>query len=154
MPRFPPDETTLAVMELVAARFPDHFGAVDGFGFPVTPGQAAAALADFVLNRLPQFGDWQDTMKAGEATLFHALTGRVQASSGRIELDGRDITGTSDDDRVRLGIARSFQVTSLFPNLALRENLRLAAQALGRITGRVGVEEILDRIFATFCVGK
>jgi branched-chain amino acid transport system ATP-binding protein len=65
---------------------------------------------------------------AGKTTLFHALTGRVRASSGRIELDGHDITGTSDDDRVRLGIARSFQVTSLFPNLTLRENLRLAAQ--------------------------
>ena len=36
---------------------------------------------------------------AGKTTLFHALTGRVRASSGRIELDGRDITGTSDDDR-------------------------------------------------------
>ncbi|MBP6679491.1 MAG: ATP-binding cassette domain-containing protein, partial [Paracoccus sp.] len=65
---------------------------------------------------------------AGKTTLFHALTGRVRASSGRIDLDGRDITGTTDDDRVRLGIARSFQVTSLFPNLTLRENLRLAAQ--------------------------
>lgn len=65
---------------------------------------------------------------AGKTTLFHALTGRVRASSGRIELEGHDITGTTDDDRVRLGIARSFQVTSLFPNLTLRENLRLAAQ--------------------------
>lgn len=65
---------------------------------------------------------------AGKTTLFHALTGRVRASSGQIELDGRDITQTSDDDRVRLGIARSFQVTSLFPNLSVRENLRLAAQ--------------------------
>ena len=65
---------------------------------------------------------------AGKTTLFHALTGRVRASAGRIELDGQDITTTSDDDRVRLGIARSFQVTSLFPNLTLRENLRLAAQ--------------------------
>lgn len=65
---------------------------------------------------------------AGKTTLFHALTGTVSASSGRIELDGRDITRASDDDRVRLGIARSFQVTSLFPELSLRENLRLAAQ--------------------------
>ncbi|MGH6762667.1 MAG: ABC transporter ATP-binding protein [Phyllobacterium sp.] len=65
---------------------------------------------------------------AGKTTLFHALTGRVRASSGTIALHGQDITATSADDRVRLGIARSFQVTSLFPNLAVRENLRLAAQ--------------------------
>ena len=65
---------------------------------------------------------------AGKTTLFHALTGRIKTSSGRIQLEGRDITDASDDDRVRFGIARSFQVTSLFPNLAVRENLRLAAQ--------------------------
>jgi branched-chain amino acid transport system ATP-binding protein len=65
---------------------------------------------------------------AGKTTLFHALTGRVQASSGRITLNGRDITHLSDDKRVPLGIARSFQVTSLFQNLTVRENLRLAAQ--------------------------
>ena len=65
---------------------------------------------------------------AGKTTLFHALTGRVRASGGRITLDGRDITHVSDDKRVPLGIARSFQVTSLFQNLTVRENLRLAAQ--------------------------
>ncbi|MBD9371566.1 ABC transporter ATP-binding protein [Rhizobium sp. ARZ01] len=65
---------------------------------------------------------------AGKTTLFHALTGRVRATTGTINLHGQDITDTSADDRVRLGIARSFQVTSLFPNLAVKENLRLAAQ--------------------------
>ena len=65
---------------------------------------------------------------AGKTTLFHALTGRIPLSAGRIGLMGRDITGTSDDERVRLGLARSFQVTSLFATLSVRENLRLAAQ--------------------------
>jgi branched-chain amino acid transport system ATP-binding protein len=65
---------------------------------------------------------------AGKTTLFHALTGRTRAASGRIRLHGRDITRTRDDDRVRLGLARSFQVTSLFATLSVRENLRLAAQ--------------------------
>jgi len=73
VPRFEPDTTTREVMALVAARFPDHFGAVDGFSFPVTRQDAEAALADFLLHRLPHFGDWQDTMKAGESTLYHAL---------------------------------------------------------------------------------
>ncbi len=65
---------------------------------------------------------------AGKTTLFHALTGRVRASAGRIRFDGADITATSDDQRVRLGLARAFQVTSLFQNLSVHENLRLAAQ--------------------------
>ncbi|QCO55989.1 ABC transporter ATP-binding protein [Pseudorhodobacter turbinis] len=65
---------------------------------------------------------------AGKTTLFHALTGRVRPSSGKITLGGRDITNLSDNERVRRGIARSFQVTSLFPDLSVHENLRLAAQ--------------------------
>ncbi len=65
---------------------------------------------------------------AGKTTLFHALTGRIAPSAGRIALAGRDITRTADHERVRLGLARSFQVTSLFPTLSVRENLRLAAQ--------------------------
>ncbi len=73
VPRFEPDAVTREVMDLVESRFSGHFGDVQGFGFPVTAADAAVALEDFVRNRLPQFGDWQDTMKAGEATLFHAL---------------------------------------------------------------------------------
>ena len=70
---FVPDAITTAVMALVAARFPGHFGAVEGFNLPVTAQDALHALEDFVTHRLAQFGDWQDTMKAGESTMFHAL---------------------------------------------------------------------------------
>ena len=73
VPRFPPDAITQAVMDLVARMFPEHFGRVDGFALPVTGRDAQTALVDFVTHRLPQFGDWQDTMKTGESTLFHAL---------------------------------------------------------------------------------
>ena len=72
-PRFEPDAITAEVMALVADRFPGHFGAVDGFALPVTARDARRALDDFVLNRLPGFGDWQDAMRTGESTLFHAL---------------------------------------------------------------------------------
>jgi len=72
-PRFPPDAITQEVMALVAERFPDHFGQVDGFALPVTAEDARRALDDFVETRLAQFGDWQDAMQVGEATLFHAL---------------------------------------------------------------------------------
>jgi len=74
LPRqFPPDAGTLEVMALVSDMFPNHFGSVDGFAMPVSRADALAALDDFVAMRLPAFGDWQDAMKTGEATLFHAL---------------------------------------------------------------------------------
>ena len=72
-PIFQPDAITAEVIALVRERFADHFGTCDGFDLPVTGADAQAALDDFILNRLPQFGDWQDAMKAGAPTLFHAL---------------------------------------------------------------------------------
>ena len=67
---------------------------------------------------------------AGKTTLFHVLTGTVPISAGTIVFDGHDVTREPDHKRVRRGIARSFQVTSLFQNLSVRENLRLAAQGV------------------------
>ena len=72
-PAFAPDPSTRAVMALVADRFAEHFGELDGFALPVTAEEAEAALVDFVSFRLAKFGDWQDAMKWGEATLFHSL---------------------------------------------------------------------------------
>lgn len=72
-PAFAPDALTQEVIELVRTRFQDGFGAIDGFGFPVTARDAEAALADFIDRRLPGFGDWQDAMRTGEPTLFHAV---------------------------------------------------------------------------------
>ena len=65
---------------------------------------------------------------AGKTTLFHMLTGTKTVSGGRILFDGHDVTNEPDHRRVQRGIARSFQVTSLFLSLSVRENLRLAAQ--------------------------
>lgn len=100
---------------------------------------------------------------AGKTTLFHALTGRVRPSAGSILMEGRDITRTRDDERVRFGIARSFQVTSLFPNLAVRENLRLAAQGRtpwpallpwGRADGNHAALETVDRVLARLALER
>ena len=71
--RFPPDEITRAVMDLVARRFGSHFGTLDRFDWPVTRDQALEALDDFITQALPQFGDYQDAMKARSPFLFHSL---------------------------------------------------------------------------------
>ena len=68
-----PDATTRAVLDLVAARFPDHFGDLDGFAWPVTRADALAALEDFVADHLPAFGDFQDAMRGAEPFVHHAL---------------------------------------------------------------------------------
>ena len=64
---------------------------------------------------------------AGKSTLFHLITGRFGADAGRITLHGEDITGQSPHAIFRRGLARSFQVTSLFPKLSVFENLRCGA---------------------------
>lgn len=70
---------------------------------------------------------------AGKTTLFHMLTGTKSVSAGRIVFDGHDVTNEPDHRRVQRGIARSFQVTSLFLSLSVRENLRLAAQGVAPV---------------------
>jgi deoxyribodipyrimidine photolyase-related protein len=71
--RFAPNAVTQQVMALVAARFPDHFGDIEPFGWAVTREGALQALAHFLDDCLPQFGDYQDAMKAGEDFLYHGL---------------------------------------------------------------------------------
>ncbi len=69
---FEPDAITQEVMALVAQRFDDHFGDLEPFYFAVTREQALAILADFLENRLPRFGDYQDVMLQGEPFMYHA----------------------------------------------------------------------------------
>ena len=72
-PRFPPDAITREVMTLVERAFPDHPGQIASFAWPVTREQALQALADFIANRLPHFGRYQDALWAGEPWLYHSL---------------------------------------------------------------------------------
>ena len=66
---------------------------------------------------------------AGKTTFFNLLSGLLPPSSGRIFFAGRDITALPPYQRVRLGMARSFQITNIFARLTVRENIRLSAQA-------------------------
>jgi branched-chain amino acid transport system ATP-binding protein len=67
---------------------------------------------------------------AGKTTLVNVLSGRLTPASGTIELEGRDITAVPVHERARIGVARSFQVTQIFPGLSVRENLEIAQQAI------------------------
>ena len=66
---------------------------------------------------------------AGKTTYFNLISGQLAASEGEVLLAGRDITRLPAPLRTRLGIGRAFQLTQLFPNLSVQENLRLAVQA-------------------------
>ena len=63
---------------------------------------------------------------AGKTTLFNVITGVLPASSGRVLLFGRDVTSWPSHQRTALGMARTFQVTSLFPRLTVLDNVLLA----------------------------
>ena len=65
---------------------------------------------------------------AGKTTLFNLLTGFLKPSGGRITVFGKDVTGLQPEQIARLGVARSFQITSLFENLTPREHVELALQ--------------------------
>ena len=95
---------------------------------------------------------------AGKTTLFNLLTGFLTPSAGRIEVAGRDVTGLPPEQVARLGVARSFQVTSLFPRMTAAQHVELALQSrtglgwrfwrseklLRRWTGRA--VELLDEV--------
>ena len=67
---------------------------------------------------------------AGKSTYFNTLAGAFPPSTGRILFEGRDITGTPQHRFAAMGIAKSFQITTVFPQLTTLENVRVALQAL------------------------
>jgi branched-chain amino acid transport system ATP-binding protein len=67
---------------------------------------------------------------AGKTTLFNMLSGAFAVSSGSVILFGRDITQLPAYERARMGLARTFQITNLFPRLTVLENVLLALQAV------------------------
>ncbi len=73
--RFAADDITTEVLALVEAEFPDHFGDLLPFDFAVTSAQARHVLDEFIVQRLPQFGSYQDAMVADEPFMFHAHIG-------------------------------------------------------------------------------
>lgn len=69
---------------------------------------------------------------AGKSTFFNILSGAFPPSGGRVLFEDRDMTGLAQHRFARRGIAKSFQITNLFPQLSVLENVRVAVQAMHR----------------------
>ena len=63
---------------------------------------------------------------AGKTTLFHCITGTLRATSGAVKLNGHDVTREPEHQRTKRGIGRTFQITNVFADLTLSENMALA----------------------------
>src|SRR5216117_3258958 len=89
--------------------------AVDGVSLDVGPGERRAIIGP---------------NGAGKTTLFSLISGETKPTAGRIHLFGRDVTRLPPHRRAALGLARTYQITNLFPRLTVLENSLLAVQAL------------------------
>src|SRR5262245_18582491 len=103
---------TLLSTEGLSRRF-GGLNAVSNVDFALHPGEIRAVIGP---------------NGAGKTTLVSMICGRIGPSAGRIAFEGRDITGLRAWERVALGIAYTFQITSIFQNLTCYDNVALAAQ--------------------------
>ena len=88
---------------------------------------------------------------AGKTTFFNLISGFFPPTAGRILLDGRDITRLPAHRRVAMGMARTFQITEIFPELTVRENLRIPVEVAGGFhlsprLGRHAEKEVSARV--------
>jgi branched-chain amino acid transport system ATP-binding protein len=85
---------------------------------------------------------------AGKTTLFNLISGKIAPTAGRILFHGEDLTAMPAPERCRRGISRTFQITSIFPELTVCENVRLAAQLKGEGNFRIfgGRKQLLESV--------
>ncbi len=104
-----PDAITQAVLVLVAKRFASHPGELKEFAWPVTPEDARATLRDFIAQRLPNFGQFQDAMWTEEPWLFHS---RISAAMNLKLLNPREVVAAAEqayrEGKVHLASAEGF----------------------------------------------
>jgi len=75
---------------------------------------------------------------AGKSTLFNVITGLHAPSSGRVRFLGEDIAGLPPEVINRRGLAKTFQITNVFPGVSVYDNVRVAAQSRVRVSGHLG----------------
>jgi len=102
----------LLVVENATRRF-GSLVAVDAVSMSVAPGELRAIIGP---------------NGAGKTTFFNLISGFFPPTSGRILFSGTDVTRLSPERRVGMGMARTFQITEIFPELTVRENLRIAVE--------------------------
>ena len=86
---------------------------------------------------------------AGKSTLINIITGYLASNAGTIRFSGEDVTRRPPHKRARLGLVRTFQFPVLVPELSVRENLLVAAEASGRERPRARVDEVLELVGLT-----
>lgn len=124
----------MAAVILQATGLARAFGglrAVDGVDFDLRAGEIQALIGP---------------NGAGKTTFVSLLSGRIAPDAGKITLEGRDITALPAHARVRLGVAYTFQITSIYPRLSVFDNVALAAQSRGARDLRAAVGEVLARV--------
>lgn len=105
--------------------------AVDGVDFDLVQGEIQALIGP---------------NGAGKTTFVSLLSGRIPADAGQTFLGAKDITTMPAYARVRLGVAYTFQITSIFPGLSVFDNVALAAQSRGGRDLRAAVANALQRV--------
>jgi len=74
---------------------------------------------------------------AGKSTLFNVVSGLHVPTAGRVRFRGQEIGGLAPETINRLGVAKTFQITNIFPQISVGENVRVAAQSRARESGRL-----------------
>jgi len=99
---------------------------------------ALAALTDVSLNvRQGEVFSVIGPNGAGKSTLFNVVSGLYAPTAGRVSFLGREITGLAPETINRLGVAKTFQITNIFPEISVGENVRVAAQSRAGVSGRL-----------------
>ncbi|PYM94160.1 MAG: ABC transporter ATP-binding protein [Candidatus Rokuibacteriota bacterium] len=102
-----------------------HFGALaalNGVSFEVRPGEIFSVIGP---------------NGAGKSTLFNVITGLHAPTAGRVRFRGDDITGLAPEIINRRGVAKTFQITNIFPEISVVENVRVACQSRTTVAGRL-----------------
>ena len=118
-----------------------RLAAVDGVTLRVEPGELRAIIGP---------------NGAGKTTFFNLVSGFFPPSSGAIRFGGRDVGALGPAARVKLGLARTFQITEVFPDLDVAENLRVAAESAAGLAfsfgrgaaRRAGIDGEVDRLLS------